>query len=151
MGNIKSSKTWVAATWQAQKHEGCEKCGWPMPLISPVARSAFSTAFHSYQPMADFTAASSERALCMVRGGFASFHQLEIRPQRTLTSSISDLTIEAKDLNDLVRGDVEAARERIFCYAGRRARNVRSRLIRGLLSNRTSIYSVRQNFICPIF
>src|SRR5882762_5229761 len=72
-------------------------------MISPVARSVRSTCFHSYQPRAGikqrdlasgpfhitFVAASSERALCVTRGGFGSFHQAGIKAHRALTSSIS--------------------------------------------------------------
>ena len=69
--------------------------------ISPVDGSTRSTACHSYQPSAGIrqreranasrhiglSAASSRRALKLVRGGFASFHQCGTMPQRPSASS----------------------------------------------------------------
>src|SRR6266567_4391736 len=79
------------------------KCGCFARLISPVAGSTRSTACHSYQPSAGmrqrarlhasrhigFPAASSARAMKLVFGGFASFHQCGTRPQRPAASSSS--------------------------------------------------------------
>ena len=79
-----------------------KKCGRLALTISPVAGSVRSTCFHSYQPAAGirqrdfanapfhigFVAASSQRALWEVRGGFGSFHQFGTNPQRALTSAI---------------------------------------------------------------